>query len=105
MNCLTFRRRGCGPEDDRSKAGKSKHGGYDAREYAINETGHLDSSHLANIGRFGRSYQHKSPRTFGASHSGTRTKSVGIRSRTETKLRGVQNNEVRTSSGAACIYL
>jgi len=37
---------------------KSKHGSYDAREYPINETGHLDSSHLANIGRFGRSYQH-----------------------------------------------
>src|SRR5215472_16358924 len=78
MNCLTFRRRGCGPEGDRSEAGKSKHGGHDAREYPINETGHLDSSHLANAKRFGRSYHRKSSRTSGASRSGTRTKSAGL---------------------------
>jgi hypothetical protein len=67
-----------------------------------------DSSHLANTGRFGRSYQHNSSRTFGASRNGTSNKKCEvpvIRSRTETKLRGVQNNEVRTSSGAARICL
>ena len=45
-------------------------------------------------------------RTSGASRKWHSNKKCGvIRSRTETKLRGVQNNEVRTSSGAARIYL
>src|SRR5262249_46267973 len=102
MNCLTFRRRGCGPEGDRSEAGKSKHGGHDAREYPINETGQLDSSHLANAGRFGRSYQRKSSRTSGASrkwHSNKKCEAPVIRSRTEPK------SAERTFFSAARIYL
>src|SRR5215831_12947137 len=107
MNCLTFRRRGCGPEGDRSKAGRAN------TEVTMHENIRLTKRDgwIASIWQM-QSDLDEAISTSPLEHLERRVVALEqkcgapvIHSRTETKIRQVQNNEMRTSFGAARIYL